>query len=50
MINKFWSNIEKFRIFKTNKRILLFAFNEKIVTFDQKISKINSIFIKRSAN
>ena len=34
---KFWSNIEKFHIFRTNKRILLFALNEKIVTLDQKI-------------
>ena len=36
-IMKFWSNIEKFHIFRTNKRILLFALNEKIVTLDQKI-------------
>ena len=41
-IMKFWSNIERFHIFKTNKRLLLFLFNEKIVILDNQI--INTFF------
>ncbi|KAK8835638.1 hypothetical protein M9Y10_042353 [Tritrichomonas musculus] len=36
-IMKFWSNIERFHIFKTNKRLLLFLFDEKIVILDNQI-------------
>ncbi|KAK8841958.1 hypothetical protein M9Y10_026914 [Tritrichomonas musculus] len=36
-ILNFFTNIEIFNIFKNNKRILLFLFDEKIIIFDQSI-------------
>ena len=39
-ILEFWSNIEIFHIFKSNKRILLFLFNKNILILDQQILNI----------
>lgn len=36
-IQEFWPNIERFHIFKENKRLLLFLINEKIVILDNQI-------------
>ena len=38
-IKKNFSNFELFHIFKSNKRILLFLFEEKIMIFDESIAK-----------
>ena len=38
-IQKYFSNSEIFRIFKTNKRILLFLIEEKILIIDQNIAQ-----------
>ena len=39
-IKQTWSNFEIFHIFKSNKRILLFLIEEKIIDIDSKIYKI----------
>ncbi|KAK8836363.1 hypothetical protein M9Y10_039706 [Tritrichomonas musculus] len=39
-MKKKFTNIDIFNIFKRNKRILLFLFDEKIITFDEKIAKM----------
>ena len=39
-ITQFFSNSQKFKIFKSNKRLLLFLFKEKILTLDQSIFEI----------
>lgn len=41
-IQKFFSNSEIFKIFKSNKRILLFLFDEDILSFDESIYRIIS--------
>lgn len=41
-IQKFFSNSEIFKIFKSNKRILLFLFDEDIISFDESIYRIIS--------
>lgn len=39
-MKKYFTNPELFHIFKKNKRILLYLFEEKILTFDETIAKI----------